>query len=118
MKKHTKVYFDFFYDGDFTEKPLCEICFLSGVQKQADDIHHIGGRRSGGSDLLDVPPKLMAVCRPHHDLCENQTISDESQITDHLQFAEIMGFELDERIARASLHQLTQWYKDGEYYPD
>lgn len=118
MKKHTKVYYDFFYEGDFTQKPLCEICFISGVQKLADDIHHIGGRGSGGSQLLDVPHKLIAVCRQHHDLCENQTISDESQIEDHLEFAEIMGLQLDENIARASLHQLTQWYKDGEYDPN
>lgn len=117
MKKHTKIYFDVFYDKDTSQRPLCEICYVSGVMRLSDDIHHIGGRGSGGSHLLDIPEKLMAVCRPHHDLCENGTISDESQIDDHLQFADNMGIELDETIARSTLHQLTQLYKDGKFDP-
>jgi len=113
MKNHTKVYFDHFYDGDTTVAPICEICFLSEVERQAQDIHHIGGRGSGGSKLLDIPEKLMALCRHHHELCENEAISDESQIADHLEFAEIMGVELDAQIANYTLHQLTQLSKNG-----
>lgn len=117
MKDYTQIYYATFYDGDTSQQPLCEICFASGNHRNADDIHHIGGRRSGGSKLLDIPEKLMAVCRHHHDLCESQTISDESQIQDHLAFAELLGIELDAELANKSLHELTQMYKNGEYDP-
>lgn len=61
MKKHTKVYMEYFgYDiSDFIP---CEIC-----GKQAVDIHHISARGMGGSKSKDFIENLMALCRKCHD---------------------------------------------------
>ena len=60
MKKHTKIYMDYFgYDvSDFIP---CEVC-----GKKAVDINHIIARGMGGSKKLDVIENLMALCREHH----------------------------------------------------
>ena len=60
MKKHTKIYFDYFgYDqSDFI---ACEVC-----GSQAIDIHHIEARGFGGSKTKDIISNLMAVCRDCH----------------------------------------------------
>ena len=60
MKKHVKIYFDYFgYDiSDFIP---CEIC-----QDQANDIHHIECRGMGGTSKADTIENLMAVCRNCH----------------------------------------------------
>jgi hypothetical protein len=60
VKKHTKVYLDYFgYDkSDFIP---CEVCGA-----QAVDIHHIEARGMGGSKHADVIENLMALCRKDH----------------------------------------------------
>ena len=60
MKKHTKIYLDYFgYDiNDFI---CCEVCGGRAV-----DIHHIEARSMGGSKTKDTIENLMAVCRPCH----------------------------------------------------
>ena len=60
MKKHVKLYLDFFGYGleDFIP---CEIC-----RKKAVDIHHIKARGMGGSKSADKIENLMALCREDH----------------------------------------------------
>lgn len=60
MKKHTKVYMDYFnYTvGDYI---ACEICKCPAV-----DIHHIDARGMGGSISKDIIENLMALCRDCH----------------------------------------------------
>ena len=63
MKKHTKIYFQFFgYSKD--DFIPCEICGI-----KANDVHHIKARGMGGNPLGDKDDihNLMAVCRKHHD---------------------------------------------------
>lgn len=61
MKKHTKIYFDYFrYSiADFVP---CEVCGMKAV-----DIHHIESRGIGGSKSKDEIENLMALCRNCHD---------------------------------------------------
>ena len=60
MKKHTKIYFDYFgYTGD--EFIACEVCGRKSV-----DIHHISARGMGGAKEADRIENLMAVCRECH----------------------------------------------------
>jgi len=60
MKKHTKIYMDYFNYGieDFIP---CEICGQTAV-----DINHIECRGMGGSKEMDIIENLMAVCRSCH----------------------------------------------------
>lgn len=61
MKKHTKIYLDFFnYDTD--DFIPCEICASKAV-----DIHHIDARGMGGSKTKDTIENLMALCRQCHN---------------------------------------------------
>ena len=55
MKKHTKVYLDFFGHYEFVS---CEVCC-----RKASDIHHIKYRSRGGKDVIE---NLMGLCREHH----------------------------------------------------
>ena len=60
MRKHTKVYLDYFgLHGEFIP---CEVCY-----KQANDIHHIKCRGAGGSKTKDFIENLMALCRSCHE---------------------------------------------------
>ena len=60
MRKHTKIYFDYFgYTGQ--EFIACEVCGKRGV-----DIHHIDCRGMGGSKEKDKIENLMSVCRECH----------------------------------------------------
>ena len=61
MKKHTKIYCDFFGYGEQDFIPS----ELSG--QQANDLHHIEARGSGGSKLKDTIKNLMALTRKEHD---------------------------------------------------
>jgi hypothetical protein len=60
MRKHTKIYMDYFGYGkeDFIS---CEVC-----GRRAVDIHHINARGMGGSKEKDSIDNLMAVCRECH----------------------------------------------------
>jgi len=60
MKKHTKIYLDYFgYDtSDFIP---CEMCNAVAV-----DIHHVEARSMGGSKKKDEIDNLMALCRKCH----------------------------------------------------
>jgi len=60
MKKHTKIYLDYFGYGieDFIP---CECCGTKAV-----DIHHIEARGMGGNKEADNIGNLMALCRKHH----------------------------------------------------
>lgn len=60
MKKHTKIYLNFF-DYDISSFISCEVC-----GKQANDIHHIEARGMGGTKQIDTIQNLMAVCRDCH----------------------------------------------------
>jgi hypothetical protein len=60
MKKHTKIYFDYFGYGLDSFIP-CEVC-----GSRASDIHHIDCRGMGGSKNKDTIENLMAVCRKCH----------------------------------------------------
>lgn len=60
MKKHTKIYFDYF-GYRIPEDCFCEICGSPAV-----DIHHIEARGMGGSTSKDVIENLMALCRKCH----------------------------------------------------
>ena len=60
MKKHTKIYLEYFgYTRD--EFIPCEVCGLRAV-----DIHHIDCRGMGGSRDKDKIENLMALCRGCH----------------------------------------------------
>jgi 5-methylcytosine-specific restriction endonuclease McrA len=60
MKKHTKLYLDYFGYGieDFIP---CESCGTKAV-----DIHHIEARGMGGDKKADDIKNLMALCRQCH----------------------------------------------------
>lgn len=60
MKKHTKIYLEYFKFCESDYIP-CEIC-----KRQAVDIHHINARGMGGSKSADKIENLMAVCRQCH----------------------------------------------------
>jgi hypothetical protein len=60
MKKHTKIYMDYF--GYHTTSWIpCEICGNAG-----NDIHHVECRGMGGTKKKDVIENLMCLCRGHH----------------------------------------------------
>ena len=60
MKKHTKIYMDYFgYVAD--DVILCEICCNRAV-----DLHHIDCRGMGGSKNKDNINNIMALCREDH----------------------------------------------------
>lgn len=73
MKKHTKLYMDFFGYGIEDWIP-CEIC-----ERKAVDIHHIEARGMGGSKEKDHVDNLMALCRDCHT-----TYGDVKDAKDHL----------------------------------
>lgn len=60
MRKHTKVYTDFFGYGVDSWMP-CEVCGATAV-----DVHHISARGMGGRDSADEIENLMGVCRDCH----------------------------------------------------
>ena len=66
MKKHTKIYLDYFDYGieDFIP---CEICGGKAV-----DIHHLEAKGMGGSKTKDYIENLIALCREHHVRCHSE----------------------------------------------
>lgn len=64
MKKHTRIYFDYFGHG-MDDKIPCENCGGMAV-----DIHHLERRGMGGSDTKDKIDNLIALCRTCHERAE------------------------------------------------
>jgi 5-methylcytosine-specific restriction endonuclease McrA len=60
MKKHTKIYLDYFGYDQSSWIP-CEMCGQTAV-----DIHHIEARGMGGSKTKDTIENLQALCRKCH----------------------------------------------------
>ena len=60
MKKHVKIYLDYFSFEKCDFIP-CEVC-----GNPANDIHHIDARGMGGSKTKDIIENLQAVCRSCH----------------------------------------------------
>lgn len=80
MRKHTKIYMDYFgYDiSDFIP---CEVC-----GKNAVDINHIVARGMGGSKTKDNIENLMAMCRQHHEQFGDKKVYREFLQTKHKSF--------------------------------
>ena len=79
MIKHKKVYCTFF-DYDYGDHIQCEVCKYNfdekqdGVIYEAVDIHHISPRGMGHSGKccnVNEIPNLVALCRNHHQMCED-----------------------------------------------
>ena len=77
MKKHTKIYMDYFNYGidDFIP---CEVC-----GQRAVDIHHIDPKGIGGSKTKDHIENLIAVCRLDHIRAHSLKLSKETLIYIH-----------------------------------
>ena len=74
MKKHTKIYFDYF-GYDETDFIACEVCGSKSV-----DIHHLDAKGMGGSKLKDYIENLIAVCRDCHIKChDNKDFNNEAK---------------------------------------
>jgi len=73
MKKHVRVYRDYFGLGD-DDIQMCEYCHR-GV---AVDIHHIEPRGMGGSKDKDYIENLIGLCRPCHEAAEAKKIPKEA----------------------------------------
>ena len=83
MKKHTKIYLDFFgyAQGEFIP---CEKC-----GKTAVDINHIDARGMGGkNEAADVIENLMAMCRKCHEDFGDKKQYEEMLKKIHLEFME------------------------------
>lgn len=76
MKRHTRIYFDFF-GFSIADTIGCEVC-----GQRATDIHHIKARGMGGDPkgAKDVIENLMALCRSCHE-----KYGDKKQYLDYLQ---------------------------------
>ncbi len=87
MKKHTKIYFDYF-DYKIPSDASCEIC-----GSPAKDIHHIKARGMGGDPQFkkDVIENLMAVCRCCHENYGDIPDLMETLTKVHLKYMEING---------------------------
>lgn len=85
MRKHTKIYFDYFgyCKEDFV---CCEVCGAKG-----QDIHHIFARGMGGSKNADTIDNLMAVCRSCHVEFGDKKQHIEFLIAKHKEFIDNYG---------------------------
>jgi len=86
MKKHTKVFMDYWGYS------IADVIPCFGCEKeQAVDIHHLQKRQGGGDPkgLKDRPSNLIGLCRPCH------TRADENK-----DYNELMKEKLKERILR------------------
>ena len=68
MKKHTKIYMDYFGYGEQDFIP-CELCGSKAV-----DIHHIRGRKNNDID------NLMALCRRCHANVHDKQLYDKNYL--------------------------------------
>jgi len=85
MKKHTKIYMDYF-SFDMCDFIPCEVC-----GNPAHDIHHIDARGMGGSKKKDYIENLQALCRGCH--IEYGDITDLKDMLKkiHLKYMEVYG---------------------------
>ena len=68
MRKHTKIYMQFFDYGE-QDFVMCEMC----QQDRAVDVHHIQSRGMGGSKEKDFIEILMGLCRECHIKAESDS---------------------------------------------
>jgi|TARA_Y100000034_G_scaffold62646_1_gene75933 5-methylcytosine-specific restriction endonuclease McrA len=80
MKKHTKIYFNFFKIGE-EDFVACEVCTSKAV-----DIHHIEARGLGGSKEKDYIENLVALCRNCHNNAGSSKIFNEKLKHKHLAY--------------------------------
>ena len=78
MKKHTKIYFNYFNIG-IDDVILCEVCGARSV-----DIHHIDPKKMGGSKTKDYIENLIALCRNCHNDAHSGILSKKELINIHL----------------------------------
>ncbi len=78
MRKHTKIYFDYFGYG-IDDVIICEFC----GKNKAVDIHHIDNKGMGGSKTKDKIENLIALCRDCHDKAHKEIISKQELVTKH-----------------------------------
>lgn len=78
MKKHTKIYFDFF-GVDYDQISGWHNCKSEISGLPAQDIHHIDCKGMGGSKLKDNIENLIALTREEHD-----EFGDKKQHMDYL----------------------------------
>jgi len=79
MKKHTKIYTQYFNIGE-QDVPMCEWC----NKRQAVDINHIEPRRMGGSKTKDYIENLVGMCRECHNEFEAGRISKDALTIVHM----------------------------------
>ena len=77
MKKHTKIYMDYFGYGEQDFIP-CENC-----GKRAVDIHHIDPKKMGGSKDKDNINNLCALCRGCHNMAHDGKLNKDNLILIH-----------------------------------
>jgi 5-methylcytosine-specific restriction endonuclease McrA len=80
MKKHTKIYFEYF-GYQIPADVFCESCNAPAV-----DIHHLEPRQMGGSKTKDVIENLMALCRECHIKAETNKEFNNKLKTIHKHF--------------------------------
>ena len=85
MKKHTKIYLEYFGFND-TDFVPCEVC-----GKRATDIHHIDARGMGGSKEKDYIEILQALCRSCHIEYGDISYLKEMLKKIHLKYMEVYG---------------------------
>lgn len=78
MKKHTKIYFDYF-DVEYDLQSGWHNCKSEISGLPAEDIHHIEARGMGGSKYADKIENLMALTRDEHE-----EFGDKKQFIDYL----------------------------------
>ena len=93
MRKHTKLYMDFFDYGE-QDFVMCEMC----MQDRAVDIHHIQSRGMGGSknNAKDFVENLAALCRSCHDKTSNKDFNTKVRIATLRKVADQLESNLDE----------------------
>ena len=87
MKKHTKIYFNYF-GFQIPEDASCEIC-----GSRCNDVHHIEARGMGGnpSGDKDVIENLMGLCRDCHENYGDVPDLKEKLKEVHLKYMEVYG---------------------------
>jgi hypothetical protein len=85
MKKHTKIYMDYF-SFDRCDFIPCEVC-----GNPAHDIHHIDARGMGGSKEKDYIENLQAVCRSCHIEYGDISYLKDMLKEIHLKYMEVYG---------------------------